>query len=76
MAEMTPLELCTNVSSLVREAEAYRRERMPERVRAMEYYDGDMKDTPSDDGRSKVVSRDVRSEIKKVLPSITRIILW
>ena len=75
MAEMTPLELSTNVSSLVRECEAYRREQSPERIRAMEYYDGVMKDTPSDDGRSKVVSRDVRGEIKKVLPSITRIIL-
>jgi hypothetical protein len=75
MPEMTPLDLCTNVASLVREAEAYRRDQSPERIRAMEYYDGEMKDTPSDDGRSKVVSRDVRGEIKKVLPSITRIIL-
>ncbi|OWK26284.1 hypothetical protein AJ87_02870 [Rhizobium yanglingense] len=34
-----------------------------------------MKDTPADPNRSKVVSRDVRSSIKKVLPSIIRTIL-
>lgn len=75
MPDMTLPDLCTSVESLVKEAEAYRREQEPERTRANEYYDGEMKDTPSDDGRSKVVSRDVRGEIKKVLPSITRIIL-
>lgn len=41
----------------------------------MEYYDGVMKDTPADANRSKVVSRDVRSAIKKVLPSVIRTIL-
>jgi hypothetical protein len=75
MAEMTNLELCKIVASLVQEAEAYRREQSPERMRAMEYFDGEMKDTPADDGRSRVVSRDVRGAIKKVLPSIVRIVL-
>jgi hypothetical protein len=75
MAEMTNQELCKIVASLVQECEAYRREQSPDRIRAMEYYDGEMNDTPSDDGRSKVVSRDVRGAIKKVLPSIVRIIL-
>lgn len=75
MADMTDLDLCKIVSSLVKDAEAYRDQQAPDRIRAMEYYDGEMKDTPSDDGRSKVVSRDVRGEIKKVLPSILRIIL-
>ena len=72
---MTDQELCKIVASLVQDCEAYRREQSEDRIRAMEYYDGEMKDTPSDDGRSKVVSRDVRGEIKKVLPSIVRIIL-
>ena len=67
--------LCRIVESLVRDCEKYRDEQQAERLRAMEYYDGEMKDTPSDEGRSKVVSRDVRSEIKKILPSIVRIIL-
>lgn len=72
---MTDGELCKIVGDLVKDAEAYRDEQSADRIRAMEYYDGTMTDTPSDDGRSKVVSRDVRGEIKKVLPSIVRIIL-
>ena len=72
---MTDNELCKVVSGLVKDAEGYRDEQSPDRIRAMEYYDGIMTDTPSDDGRSKVVSRDVRGEIKKVLPSIVRVIL-
>lgn len=75
MATMTDSELCKVVGDLVKDAEAYRNEQSADRIRAMEYYDGTMMDTPSDDGRSKVVSRDVRGEIKKVLPSIVRVIL-
>jgi len=68
-------EFCRIVASLVKDCEHYREEQSVNRTRAMEYYDGTMLDTPSDDGRSKVVSRDVRGELKKVLPSIIRIIL-
>jgi hypothetical protein len=75
MAEMSAEEVSKAVQGLVRDAEAYREQVYPDRQRAMEYRDGEMQDTPSDDGRSAVVSRDVRSEIKKVLPSIVRIIL-
>lgn len=73
--DMKPADLCKVVASLVRDCESYRDQQMPARTRSMEYYDGKMLDTPSDDGRSKVVSRDVRAEIKKVLPSIVRIVL-
>ena len=41
----------------------------------MNYYDGKMSDVPSEEGRSRVVSRDVRAAIKKVLPSVVRTIL-
>ncbi len=75
MPDMTDQDLCKVVYNLVKDAEAYRDEQSVDRVKAMEYYNGEMKDTPSDDGRSRVVSRDVRGEIKKVLPSILRIIL-
>lgn len=75
MPKMNDEEFCKIIAGLVKEAEAYRNEQSSDRVRAMEYYDGTMSDTPSDDGRSKVVSRDVRGEIKKVLPSIVRVIL-
>ena len=75
MDEKTPQELCRVVASLVKDCEAYRDDQSADRIRAMEYYEGDMSDVPSEQGRSKVVSRDVRGEIKKVLPSIVRIIL-
>lgn len=65
----------TIVAELVKDCEAYRAELSKDRVRAMEYYDGVMKDTPADANRSKVVSRDVRSACKKVKPAIVRTIL-
>lgn len=79
MAALDKVELCKIVGELVKSAEDYRNERSKDRIKAMDYFDGDstemQKHIPSDDGRSKVVSRDVRSAIKKVLPSIYRTIL-
>lgn len=77
MAEkpMDDQRLCSIVSMLVKDCEAYRDERSAERIKAMEYYDGIMADVPTEEGRSSVVSRDVRSAIKKVLPSVVRTIL-
>lgn len=78
MAQNTPMteeELCTLVGSMVKDAENYRDERSIDRIKAMEYFDGVMTDVPSDKGKSKVVSRDVRSAVKKVLPSLIRTIL-
>lgn len=72
-------QLCTIVGTLVKDAEDYRDERSAERIKAMEYFDGDADDMqkhiPADDGKSRVVSRDVRASIKKVLPSLIRTIL-
>jgi len=73
--ETSVAEVCRVVDSMVKDCETYRDDQSVDRVKAMEYFDGEMKDVPSEDGRSKVVSRDVRGEIKKVLPSIVRIIL-
>lgn len=75
MAEMTDERLAGIVSMLVKDSENYRDELSTDRETAMEYYDGVMKDVPVEDNRSKVVSRDVRSAIKKVLPSVMRTIL-
>lgn len=75
MAEMTNERLTNIVSVLVKDCENYRTELSKDRIDAMEYFDGVMKDVPVDDNRSKVVSRDVRSAINKVLPSVTRVIL-
>lgn len=75
MAAMQKQQVAAQVSQLVKDCENYRDELAVDRIKAMEYYDGTMKDTPADANRSKVVSRDVRSAIKKVLPSLIRTIL-
>lgn len=75
MAAMSKEQVAAQVSQLVKDCENYRDELSVDRIKAMEYYDGVMKDTPADANRSKVVSRDVRSAIKKVLPSVIRTIL-
>lgn len=75
MAAMTDERLCALVSQLVKDCESYRDTLATDRIKAMEYYDGTMKDVPADANRSKVVSRDVRAAIKKVLPSLVRTIL-
>lgn len=63
------------VADMVKEAEIHADDMSYDRVRAAEYYRGEMKDTPAEDGRSQIVSRDVRAHMKKVLPSIIRTIL-
>lgn len=63
------------IADMVREAERHAEDLSKDRIRATEYYRGTMTDTPADAARSKVVSRDVRDNIKKVLPSIVRTIL-
>lgn len=63
------------IADMVRRAEAHADEMSKDRLRAIEYYQGKMHDTPASDGRSSMVSRDVRANIKKVLPSIARTIL-
>lgn len=63
------------ISDMVREAEKHADDLSKDRIRAVEYYQGIMRDTPSDKGRSAMVSKDVRAVIKKVLPSIVRTIL-
>ncbi|MGB7244281.1 MAG: phage portal protein [Sulfitobacter sp.] len=63
------------IAQMVRQSERHADDLSKDRLRAIEYYQGEMKDTPSDTGRSGMVSRDVRANIKKVLPSIMRTIL-
>nr|WP_174114523.1 phage portal protein [Agrobacterium vitis] len=74
MAEDTT-QISAQVFQLVADCEKYRDELSKDRVTATEYHDGVMKDTPAEDNRSKVVSRDVRSACKKVKPSLIRTIL-
>jgi hypothetical protein len=61
------------VADEIRQAIAYdTTEVTPKRVRAIEYRDGDMSDTPVQPNRSSVVSRIVAQTIDKMLPGIIR----
>lgn len=63
------------IADMVREAERHADDLSKDRLRSIEYYQGEMKDTPAESGRSQMVNRLVRAQIKKVLPSIGRTIL-
>lgn len=69
---MDTSEYSSKISALVQDCEDYRDERSKDRLAAMDYYDGVPEAIPYEEGRSRVVSRDVRASIKKVLPSIVR----
>ncbi len=72
---MTDEDIAKAVEVMAKDARSWGEERSGDRQEAIEYYDGTMKDTPSDANRSSVVSRDFRSATKKVLPAIVRTIL-
>ncbi len=75
MAKTERDNLTPTIANLVKECESYREQLSIDRDKATEYFDGQMDDVPVTDGRSKVVSRDVRAHVKKVLPSLVRTIL-
>lgn len=68
-------DLISHVARLVDQCEDYLAEQSKDRERALEYYNGEMLDMKPDEGRSSVVSKDVRAVIKKLMPSIMRSIL-
>ncbi len=63
------------IADMVKQSELHAEDLSNDRLRAIEYYQGKMIDTPADAGKSQMVTRDVRANIKKVLPSIMRTIL-
>ena len=65
----------STIQSMVEDAEKHADGMSKDRIRAAEYYRGEMRDTPADKGRSSMVSRDVRAQIKRVLPSLMRTLL-
>lgn len=69
------MDAIATVANMIREAERHADDMAGDRLRAVEYYQGVMNDTPADVGRSTMVTRDVRVQVKKVLPSIMRTIL-
>ena len=69
------MDQIATIAQMVREAEAHAESMSKDRIRATEYYRGEMKDTASMPGRSAMVKKLVRAQIKKVLPSLSRTIL-
>lgn len=63
------------IADMIRDAERHADDLQKSRIRATEYYRGEMNDTPSDQGRSGMTTRDVRAQVKKVLPSVMRTLL-
>ena len=69
---LSDTELIAHVNSLLTQAEEDSTSQTNDRDRALEYYNGEMDDTPSDEGRSSVVSKDLRANVRKIMPSIMR----
>lgn len=63
------------IADMVREAEKHLDNGSKERQAAIEYYQGDVSDVPVELNRSSLTTREVRSSIRKVLPSMMRTIL-
>ena len=69
------MEAIAAIAQMVREAEAHAETMSKDRIRAEEYYRGEMKDLTVRANHSKMVKPVVREHIKKVLPSLVRTIL-
>ena len=63
------------IADMVRAAEKHADDMSPDRLRAIEYYDGKMEDTEADEGRSSMVSKVLREQVKKLIPSLRRTLL-
>ena len=68
-------ELAVHIAGLIDACERYAQEQKSERDRALEYYNGEMRDLIPEEGRSSVVSKDVRGVVRKLMPSIMRTLL-
>ncbi|MBL0848958.1 MAG: phage portal protein [Candidatus Liberibacter ctenarytainae] len=69
------IHFANQISHLIAEAEEMLSERQHTYIRSQEYYNGIMHDVPSMAGHSSVVSCDLRAAIRKIMPSICRILL-
>ena len=73
---MTDVELSALLSGQIADAVAYDESELAEnRERALEYIEGEMSDTPAEEGKSSVVSYDVRDTLSWILPGIMRVFL-
>lgn len=73
---MTDAELTSVIDQQVSDAVSYdQSELRKDRIRALEYYEGVMRDTPAQPNRSSVVSYDVADTIGWIMPSLLRVFL-
>lgn len=71
---MDDLQIKSLISSAISDAEKYDENELSEdRVRALEYYRGEMRDTPSQANRSKTISSDVADTVNWILPGLMRV---
>ena len=69
------MKFASDIADLVAAAEQYRMMLAPDRIRAMEYYEGVMSEIQDrGPGWSRAVSRDVAATQKKLIPSIMRVV--
>ncbi|AGA64775.1 putative portal protein [Liberibacter crescens BT-1] len=68
-------EFAGTIRRLVSDAEELLSQRQQIYQRSQEYYDGTMVDIPVMAGRSSVVSCDLRAIIRKIMPSLCRVLL-
>lgn len=69
------MDAISTIAQMVLEAETHADSMAKDRIRAMEYYRGELKDLPAVPNRSTMAKRLLRAQIKKVLPSLVRTIL-
>ncbi|MEG8098809.1 portal protein [Candidatus Liberibacter brunswickensis] len=69
------INFSNKISHLIADAEKMLAERQQSYIRSQEYYNGIMRDVISVSGHSSVVSCDLRSAIRKIMPSICRVLL-
>ena len=65
-------ELLSTIVETMYQCEQYTDQQAEDRQTALDYYHGDMSDIHADDGRSSVVSKDVRAIVRKLMPSVMR----
>ena len=66
--------LMAHLAAMIEGCEQHTRSGATERRKAREYYDGTPSDMPAQDTWSKAVSKDLRAVIKKIMPTVMRVI--
>ncbi|WP_354688017.1 phage portal protein [Candidatus Liberibacter africanus] len=69
------INFSNKISHLIADAEKMLAERQQSYIRSQEYYNGIMWDVTSVAGHSSVVSCDLRAAIRKIMPSVCRVLL-